>query len=168
MRALPIIAALLAFTSCAKPEPQPANRTEASDQAGLTKGVDRSQKGKPAPDAVFNDPDGGEISLAEFAGSPVLVNLWATWCAPCIKELPTLDRLAADRRLDGRLGVIAVSQDSGPQVSVDAFLDKLINWALLVYLVESQDVHHLAANFVGAGVAAIWNFSLNNVITWRE
>jgi putative flippase GtrA len=44
----------------------------------------------------------------------------------------------------------------------------LINWALLVYLVESQDVHHLAANFVGAGVAAIWNFSLNNVITWRE
>ena len=44
----------------------------------------------------------------------------------------------------------------------------LINWALLVYLVESQDVHHLAANFVGAGVAAIWNFSQNNVITWRE
>ena len=125
MRAHPIIAALLAFTSCAKPEPQPANQTEASDQAGLTKGVDRSQKGKPAPDAVFNDPDGGEISLAEFAGNPVLVNLWATWCAPCIKELPTLDRLAADRRLDGRLGVIAVSQDSGPQVSVDAFLDKL-------------------------------------------
>ena len=36
-----------------------------------------------------------DISLAEFQGVPVLVNLWATWCAPCVKELPTLDRLAA-------------------------------------------------------------------------
>ena len=125
MRAFLIIAAVLAFTSCAKPEPQPANQAEASDEAGSTKGVDRSQKGKSAPDAIFNDPDGGEISLSEFAGNPVLVNLWATWCAPCIKELPTLDRLAAADRLDGRLGVIAVSQDSGPQASVDAFLDKL-------------------------------------------
>ena len=45
---------------------------------------------------------------------PVLVNLWATWCAPCVKELPTLDTLAQAHRDDGQLGVIAVSQDSGP------------------------------------------------------
>lgn len=44
----------------------------------------------------------------------------------------------------------------------------LINWALLVYLAERQGVHHLIANLIGAGVAAVWNFSLNNVITWRE
>jgi thiol-disulfide isomerase/thioredoxin len=55
----------------------------------------------------------------------VLVNLWATWCAPCVKELPTLDKLAAAHRDDGQLGVIAVSQDSGPQASVEAFLAKL-------------------------------------------
>jgi thiol-disulfide isomerase/thioredoxin len=56
---------------------------------------------------------------------PVLVNLWASWCAPCVKELPTLDKLAAMHRDDGKLGVVAVSQDAGPQASVKAFLAKL-------------------------------------------
>ena len=93
----------------------------ADQQAGL----DRSHKGAPFPDAVILDPDGEELALSEFKGVPVLVNLWATWCAPCVKELPTLDRLAARHRDDGSLGVIAVSQDMGPQSSVEAFLDKL-------------------------------------------
>ncbi|MEO5972015.1 MAG: TlpA disulfide reductase family protein, partial [Sphingomicrobium sp.] len=53
---------------------------------------------------------------------PVLVNLWATWCAPCVKELPTLDKLAHSHDVDGRLGVIAVSQDRAPHGSVKAFL----------------------------------------------
>jgi putative flippase GtrA len=44
----------------------------------------------------------------------------------------------------------------------------IINWALLLYLAEHHGVHHLLANLVGAGVAAVWNFSLNNAITWRE
>jgi putative flippase GtrA len=44
----------------------------------------------------------------------------------------------------------------------------IINWALLLYLAESRGVHHLLANLIGAGLAAIWNFSLNNAITWRE
>ena len=100
-----------------------ANAEAATDP--VEKGVDRSQKGKPAPDTVFNNPDGGEISLADFEGTPVLVNLWATWCAPCVKELPTLDKLAEGHAVDGQLGVIAVSQDMGPQHSVKAFLDKL-------------------------------------------
>ena len=56
---------------------------------------------------------------------PVLVNLWASWCAPCVKELPTLDQLARSHRDDGQLGVIVVSQDSGPHSSVGAFLEKL-------------------------------------------
>ena len=48
-----------------------------------------------------------------------MLNLWATWCAPCVKELPTLDRLAAAQK---GLTVLAVSQDSGPHASVEAFL----------------------------------------------
>jgi thiol-disulfide isomerase/thioredoxin len=48
------------------------------------------------------------------------VNLWATWCAPCVKELPTLNRLSQSNKA---LQVIAVSQDSGPHPSVVAFLD---------------------------------------------
>lgn len=44
----------------------------------------------------------------------------------------------------------------------------LINWGILYYLVEEHGVHYLAANLIGAGVAAIWNFCLNHAITWRE
>jgi thiol-disulfide isomerase/thioredoxin len=125
MRLLIISCALLAIAACQKPQQQPANETAAEADAGPIKGVDRSHRGKPALDAAFNDPDGEPTSLAEFSGKPVLLNLWATWCAPCVKELPTLDRLAAAHRADGQLGVVAVSQDSGPQASVTAFLAKL-------------------------------------------
>ena len=125
-----IACALFSLAACGRQEPakqqaEPAQRAEAPAPGLPVKGVDRSHKGKPAPDAAFNDPDGHEIRLAEFRGVPVLVNLWASWCAPCVKELPTLDKVAAAHRVDGGLGVIAVSQDSGPHASVAAFLDKL-------------------------------------------
>lgn len=118
-----IILSALLFAGCQKKEPA-ANNVAATADAP-EKGVDRSHKGQPAPDEAFVDPDGGEISLADFKGTPVLVNLWATWCAPCVKELPTLNALARKHDKDGALGVIAVSQDMGPQGSVEAFLKKL-------------------------------------------
>ena len=86
------------------------------------KGADRSHKGEPAPAVKFKNPDGGEFDLGKFKGRPVLVNLWASWCAPCVKELPTLQQLEQAQAKDGKLGVIAVSQDMAPQGSVDAFL----------------------------------------------
>lgn len=126
MRLPALTMAIVALAGCSKPE-QPANNQAqpAAAEAGLQKGVDRGHKGKPAPDVVFTNPDGGNISLDSFHGTPVLVNLWATWCAPCVKELPTLDKLAQSHDVDGALGVIAVSQDSGPHPSVVAFLGKL-------------------------------------------
>jgi thiol-disulfide isomerase/thioredoxin len=125
MRMLLITCALLALVACQKPQQQQSNETAPTAESGPVKGVDRSHKGQPAPGASFNDPDGGEITLARFKGTPVLVNLWATWCAPCVKELPTLDELAQAHNADGALGVIAINQDSGPHPSVVAFLDKL-------------------------------------------
>jgi dolichol-phosphate mannosyltransferase len=44
----------------------------------------------------------------------------------------------------------------------------LINWGILYYLVDEHGVHYLAANLIGAGIAAVWNFSLNHAITWRD
>ena len=129
MRLPILLCAVLALAACQKSEQQnaavPESNAVEAPQAGPVKGVDRSHKGQPAPAATFNNPDGGRISLAKFKGVPVLVNLWASWCAPCVKELPTLDKLAAAHRDDGQLGVIAVSQDTGPQPSVVAFLAKL-------------------------------------------
>lgn len=122
MRLLIITCALLALAACQKPQQEPTNEPAAEAEAGPVKGVDRSHRGKPAPEVTFNDPDGGDISLADFKGTPVLVNLWATWCAPCIKELPTLDRLSRSDEQAGDLGVVAISQDTAPHASVVAFL----------------------------------------------
>jgi thiol-disulfide isomerase/thioredoxin len=47
----------------------------------------------PTPDLAFNGPDGVPTTLSAFRGKVVLVNLWATWCPPCLKEMPSLDAL---------------------------------------------------------------------------
>jgi thiol-disulfide isomerase/thioredoxin len=62
------------------------------------------------PPFVFADAEGRERSLKEWAGKVVLLNLWATWCAPCRHEMPALDRLQAE--LGGEaFAVVAVSID---------------------------------------------------------
>ena len=80
--------------------------------------LDRSHAGTPAPDILFEDPAGEPATIADFRGKPVLVNLWATWCGPCVVEMPSLDALAAQ---DPRIHVLAVSQDMNGQEKVDAF-----------------------------------------------
>ena len=102
--------------------PQAAPVEGSVEDANGGQGVDRSHQGEAAPAVVFKNPDGGDFSLAKSKGVPVLVNLWASWCAPCVKELPTLQKLEEAQALDGKLGVIAVSQDMAPKGSVDAFL----------------------------------------------
>lgn len=94
---------------------QPASDAKASK-------IDRSHAGKAASQVQFNDPDGAKVSLADFEGKPLLLNLWATWCAPCVAEMPTLDALAAR---DEGLQVLAVSQDiAGQEAKVAAFFEE--------------------------------------------
>ncbi|WP_228275169.1 TlpA family protein disulfide reductase [Stakelama tenebrarum] len=81
--------------------------------------VDRSHVGEAAPELAFVAPDGSQTSLESFRGKPVLLNLWATWCAPCVAELPTLDALA-EREAD-QLRVIALSQDFDGKEKVETF-----------------------------------------------
>lgn len=77
--------------------------------------------GYAAPDAVFSDADGRDVTLQDFGGRPLLVNLWATWCAPCKAEMPALDALAAIE--SGRISVVAVSQDLQGKKPVRAFFE---------------------------------------------
>src|SRR5262249_9498541 len=58
-----------------------------------------------------------------FTGKFVLVNLWATWCAPCVNEMPTLERLQT--RLADKITIIAISQDRGGAKAVEPFVAKL-------------------------------------------
>ena len=75
-------------------------------------------------DVTFNDKAGQAVSLDQFAGKVVLLNLWATWCAPCRKEMPDLDRLQADLGGD-RFEVVAVSLDRGSADKARAFLNEI-------------------------------------------
>lgn len=81
--------------------------------------LDRSHKGEAAADLPFMDPNGKVVTLASFAGKPILLNLWATWCAPCVAEMPTLDALAGT--LGDKVTVLAVSQDLEGAAKVDPF-----------------------------------------------
>lgn len=67
------------------------------------------QEGAPAPGVAFDGPD-GPMTLARLRGNPVLVNLWASWCVPCVKELPSLDRLQQAMKPEG-LRVVAIDMD---------------------------------------------------------
>jgi thiol-disulfide isomerase/thioredoxin len=127
MRYLAISCALLALAACHKPaanQQTEANNTQAAE-AGPVKGVDRSHKGQPFPKVKFlqDDEDGaGQMGGDSLLGEPTLVNFWASWCAPCIKELPTLKMLNASHKFPGP--VIPLNQDSGTQDSVRAFMAK--------------------------------------------
>lgn len=89
--------------------PQAAPTATAAAEAEPTSSVDTSHRGQPAPADSFAGPDGKPVSLVSFKGKPVLVNLWATWCGPCVREMPALDAVAA--RAGDRMAVLVVSQD---------------------------------------------------------
>lgn len=76
----------------------------------------------PAPDVAFTDSNGTPVQLSDFAGSPLLVNLWATWCTPCVKEMPTLAALHEAIKDDPSLHLITISQDHQGAPVADAFM----------------------------------------------
>ncbi|MER9605007.1 TlpA disulfide reductase family protein [Mesorhizobium sp. M0243] len=70
---------------------------------------------------AFNGPDGKPMTLADHAGKTVLLNLWATWCAPCRAEMPALDALEKEKGSDS-FEVVAVNVDAGDDVKPKKFL----------------------------------------------
>jgi len=97
-----------------------ARAATAPAQAYPSGRLDRSHAGTPAPAILFEDGEGRPVRLSAFRGRPVLLNLWATWCAPCVVEMPSLDALAAREGADIR--ILAVSQDlDGRQKVTDFF-----------------------------------------------
>jgi thiol-disulfide isomerase/thioredoxin len=88
---------------------------------------------------AFTDGTGAPRSLADWRGRVVLVNLWATWCAPCVEEMPALDRIAA--RLGGAdFDVVAIAVDRQGDAVVRPFLEKLRLSRLALYLDPSNAV----------------------------
>ena len=111
----PVIALLLGsllIAGCDKESaapPQAKVATAEPKAPEATGQLDIGHRREAAPKDGFLDPAGKPVTLAAFKGRPVLVNLWATWCGPCVREMPTLDHIAV--RAGDKLKVLTVSQD---------------------------------------------------------
>ncbi len=88
--------------------------------------LDRSHSGEPLPAFTFSDPAGKQLNVAALKGQPVLINLWATWCGPCVAEMPTLDQLAASNR--GTVRVVTIAQDEATAPVVQYFAQHLFRF----------------------------------------
>lgn len=92
---------------------------------------------RPLPDFEFKDRDGKDLRLSNFKGRVVLLNVWATWCPPCRREMPTLDKL------QGALGgkdfeVMALSIDRAGVHAVEAFFMEIGVKHLRLYIDQSM------------------------------
>lgn len=79
--------------------------------------------GLPAPDFIFPGLDGKDIRLSDHRGKVVLVNIWATWCPPCVEEMPSMERLYQQFKGD-KFEILAVSIDASGYKAVAPFMKR--------------------------------------------
>lgn len=138
-----IIIALVVVASRSGPKQEeaktaPAAVASAPAEAPAPKGADFVWYDAPkdAPATVFKDAAEADKTLADFKGKALVVNFWATWCAPCVKEMPTLDALQAQMGGD-TFQVVTISQDREGAKVAQPFVEKN-GWKNLALYVEPQ------------------------------
>jgi thiol-disulfide isomerase/thioredoxin len=120
-----------------KPSAPPPQAAKASPFAvGALKKLDVSSAGSAAPAEPLQLPGGQTTTLAAYKGRVVVLNLWATWCAPCLKELPSLNAL--QKSFDPKdMIVVAASMDRGGWRAIDPYWKKARLNALVPHLDKS-------------------------------
>jgi thiol-disulfide isomerase/thioredoxin len=108
---------------------------------------------RPVPSVGFTDGDGQPLTLADFHGRAVLLNIWATWCVPCRKEMPALDRVQA-KMGSSEFQVVALSIDRQGREIVDRFYRDHGIAALEIYLDRPSAVPH-AVNAPGVPITLL-------------
>ena len=105
--------------------PNPAVQAQSGPPVeGQLRNYEPLEEPVPVPDVAVLTREGGTTTFDRFEGRFVVLNLWATWCGPCIRELPSLARLD-DALADKRAQVVLISQDRGGFKQTDRFLKKL-------------------------------------------
>ncbi len=141
----PLLGMILMVSACDKqspgsPQAQAPEAPKTADKAEpeSTGTLDISHRGEAAPTVSFEGPSRTPVKIADFKGKPLLVNLWATWCGPCVAEMPTLDALAG--RQAEKLQVIVVSQDMKGRSVVDPWWAKQSFKLLKPYVDAKSDL----------------------------
>lgn len=101
----------------------PAGNGEPPEGFGDISAFRPATEASPAPAITFTDGKGRSLTLADFRGKVVVLNLWATWCTPCVAEMPMLDRLQQELGDEGAV-VLALSIDRGGSKAVQEFYDR--------------------------------------------
>ncbi|MEX2283114.1 MAG: TlpA disulfide reductase family protein [Gemmatimonadota bacterium] len=136
--------------------------------AGLSLACSRppssGQVGDEAP--VYSAPalNGESVSLAGLRGQVVLLNVWATWCIPCRKELPELQQLHQQLASRG-LHVVGVSVDDG---SADRAVDQFVREFGLTYTILRDPAEKVSHTFAIPGVPASFLIDRNGKVVWRH
>ena len=107
-----------------------ASQVEITEQEGL-------QVGKQAPDFILRNLHGNLEGLSDYTDKVVVLNFWATWCAPCLEEMPAFEKLYRRYRSQG-LTVLAVSLDKGNNSKVKKFVDE--NSLTFPVLLDSEGI----------------------------
>jgi len=134
-----VVAVLLFFLAPPTGSPAAKCDTDAPDRTKLGEFIPVPDPA-PAPTLTLSDLSGNTADLSDFRGKLVVVNLWATWCAPCLEEMPSLERLQT--RLRERIAVLAVSEDRGGSKAVEPFVTKLGLKSVKTYLDPKSAVGH--------------------------
>ena len=115
-----LISRRAAATALALPFAQPALAArDLPDVAGVLRPVNPPRE---PPDGVFLDANGGEHDLSEFRGHGMVINFWATWCRPCVEEMPSLAALSKALAPRG-IAVMPLSSDRGGAAQVSAWYE---------------------------------------------
>ena len=83
-----------------------------------------NETAKPISPLIFTDFSGNEINLKDYRGKLVIINFWATWCAPCKKEMPSLDNLYQDKKFRN-LKIFAVNMEQPNKIKTEKFFTDL-------------------------------------------
>jgi len=113
-------------------------QTKKSKSAGASLGGDLAGFVKKSPPALlanisFEDGSGQARTLADFRGKTILLNFWASWCAPCKAEMPSLDRLQREMGSD-KFEVVALALDRKGRVAAEKFLKSTNSTQLKLYI----------------------------------
>lgn len=121
------------------------------------------KKGEPAPDFRLPDLNGESVTLSQFKGKVVFLNFWATWCPPCIEELPSIQRLSESMQGTDFV-VLTVNIDQAPESQIREFT-KSKNLSFMVLLDPKSEVS--AGKYGITGVPETFLIDRNGIVLER-